>query len=222
MTEYSILLISSIIVPLIFSFEKQIFFIKKIKQVLLSIFIVGIPYLIWDEIFTQNKIWGFSEGRVSNFKIFSLPIEEVLFFVVVPYALLFINEVIKFYLRDKKFQINYRLFLFLSIIFLVLASIVYPRKYTTLQISVTAFLFLVVWITKIKLFSSKNFWLFILISFVPFLVINYFLTSIPIVWYDNLENLGIRISTIPLEDFFYHFAFTSFVLIVYSKLDKKL
>lgn len=82
MTEYSILLISSIIVPLIFSFEKQIFFIKKIKQVLLSIVIVGIPYLIWDEIFTQNKIWGFSEGRVSNFKIFSLPIEEVLFFVV--------------------------------------------------------------------------------------------------------------------------------------------
>lgn len=222
MTEYSILLISSIIVPLIFSFEKQIFFIKKIKQVLLSIVIVGIPYLIWDEIFTQNKIWGFSEGRVSNFKIFSLPIEEVLFFVVVPYALLFINEVIKFYLRDKKFQINYRLFLFLSIIFLVLASIVYPRTYTTLQILVTAFLFLVVWITKIKLFSSKNFWLFILISFVPFLVINYFLTSIPIVWYDNLENLGIRISTIPLEDFFYHFAFTSFVLIVYSKLDKKL
>lgn len=222
MTEYSILLISSIIVPLIFSFEKQIFFIKKIKQVLLSIVIVGIPYLIWDEIFTQNKIWGFSEGRVSNFKIFSLPIEEVLFFVVVPYALLFINEVIKFYLRDKKFQINYRLFLFLSIIFLVLASIVYPRTYTTLQILVTAFLFLVVWITKIKLFSSKNFWLFILISFVPFLVINYFLTSIPIVWYDNSENLGIRISTIPLEDFFYHFAYTSFVLIVYSKLDKKL
>lgn len=222
MTEYSILLISSIIVPLIFSFEKQIFFIKKIKQVLLSIVIVAIPYLIWDEIFTQNKIWGFSEGRVSDFKIFSLPVEEVLFFVVVPYALIFVYEVVKFYLGDKEFQINYRLFLFLSIAFLLIASFVYPRTYTTLQMLVTAFLFLIVWITKNKLFSSQTFWLFILISYVPFFVINYFLTSIPIVWYDNTENLGVRVITIPVEDFFYHFAYTSFVLIVYSKLDNTL
>lgn len=222
MTEYLIILISSIILPFAFSFEKQIFFIKKIKNVLLSICIVGVPYLVWDIIFTVNKIWGFSEGRVSKLKILSLPIEEILFFVVVSYALIFIYEVVNFYFRERELKINYRIFLLNSIIFLLIAAIVYPRIYTTLQMLITSFLFLLVGITKNRLFSSLNFWLFILISFVPFLVINYFLTSIPIVWYDDSENLGIRILTIPVEDFFYHFAYSSFVLIVYSKFDKKL
>ena len=37
----------------------------------------------------------------------------------------------------------------------------------------------------------------------PFLVVNGFLTSLPVVWYDNAENLGLRIYTIPLDDFVY-------------------
>lgn len=221
MTEYSILMLLSFIVPFLFSFEKQIFFIKRIKEVLLSIFIVGIPYLIWDALFTKHKIWGFSEGRVSDLKFFLLPLEEVLFFVVVPYALIFIYEVLSFYFRDRVINLNLNYYLIIALAFLFLSIIAYPRIYTTTQMSVTALLFLLISVFKINIIRKKNYWLFILISFVPFLVVNYFLTSIPIVWYDNSENLSIRILTIPLEDFFYHFTYSSFVIIVYSYLVKR-
>lgn len=221
MTEYSILMLLSFIIPFLFSFEKQIFFIKRIKEVLLSIFIVGIPYLIWDALFTKHKIWGFSEGRVSDLKFFLLPLEEVLFFVVVPYALIFIYEVLSFYFRDRVIHLNLNYNLIIALAFLFLSIIAYPRIYTTTQMLVTALFFLLIPLFKINLISTKNYWLFILISFIPFLVVNYFLTSIPIVWYDNSENLSIRILTIPLEDFFYHFTYSSFVIIVYSYLVKR-
>ncbi len=221
MTEYSILMLLSFIVPFLFSFEKQIFFIKRIKEVLLSIFIVGIPYLIWDALFTKHKIWGFSEGRVSDLKFFLLPLEEVLFFVVVPYALIFIYEVLNFYFRDRVIHLNLNYYLIIALAFLFLSIIAYPRIYTTTQMLVTALLFLFISVFKIDIIRKKNYWLFILISFIPFLVVNYFLTSIPIVWYDNSENLSIRILTIPLEDFFYHYTYSSFVIIVYSYLVKR-
>lgn len=42
-----------------------------------------------------------------------------------------------------------------------------------------------------------------LVSQIPFLVVNGVLTSLPVVIYNNNENLGTRIYAIPAEDFFY-------------------
>jgi hypothetical protein len=35
------------------------------------------------------------------------------------------------------------------------------------------------------------------------MIVNGWLTHLPVVWYNNAENLGIRIYTVPLEDFIY-------------------
>jgi lycopene cyclase domain-containing protein len=46
-----------------------------------------------------------------------------------------------------------------------------------------------------------------LVSMIPFLIVNGLLTGSfleePIVWYDDSQNLGIRIFTIPVEDTIY-------------------
>jgi lycopene cyclase domain-containing protein len=42
-----------------------------------------------------------------------------------------------------------------------------------------------------------------LIVLMPFYIINGILTSLPIVIYNNAENIGKRIGTIPFEDHFY-------------------
>jgi lycopene cyclase domain-containing protein len=41
------------------------------------------------------------------------------------------------------------------------------------------------------------------VHLIPFLLINGVLTAIPIVWYNNDFNLGIRLYSIPIEDAYY-------------------
>lgn len=41
------------------------------------------------------------------------------------------------------------------------------------------------------------------ISIIPMLIVNGLLTALPVVIYDNSQNLGIRVGTIPVEDFLY-------------------
>ncbi|MCM8809975.1 MAG: lycopene cyclase domain-containing protein [Candidatus Omnitrophica bacterium] len=220
MTDYSIILISTIIIPFIFSFEKKVNFISKIKTVLKVIFIVFIPYIIWDIVFTNYSVWGFSEEKVSRLKILSLPIEEHLFFFCIPYTLIFIYEVINFYLIDSKLKFNHNFALLFGIILLTIAIITYPKAYTSLQFLITSILSFYIWLKKLEIFLSKNFWIFIIVSFIGFIVINYFLTSIPIVVYNSSQILGIRILTIPVEDFFYHFTLTTVLIILYKSFHR--
>jgi lycopene cyclase domain-containing protein len=66
-----------------------------------------------------------------------------------------------------------------------------------------------------QMLRSRIYWLFIIVAFIPFFVMNYLLTSIPIVLYNSQAMWNIRITTIPVEDFFYNFSLLSFYLMVY-------
>ena len=51
-----------------------------------------------------------------------------------------------------------------------------------------------------------RFYLAYLVSLIPFYIVNGILTGIPVVIYNDLQNSGIRIGTIPFEDHFYSLA----------------
>jgi len=42
-----------------------------------------------------------------------------------------------------------------------------------------------------------------LIHLIPFFAVNGVLTALPIVWYNNSENLNVRLGSVPVEDAFY-------------------
>jgi lycopene cyclase domain-containing protein len=69
-----------------------------------------------------------------------------------------------------------------------------------------------------KSFKTGHFLVAYAVILIPFLVVNGFLTAIPVVLYNDAENLGIRIYTIPFEDTFYGMLLVLMNIAIFEKL----
>jgi lycopene cyclase domain-containing protein len=216
MSTYLLINIAIISFPLLFSFEKNITFYKKYIPLLFSFFSAGLLYIIWDIIATLRGDWSFNPEFISGIHLFNLPVEELLFFVTVPYAVIFIYESLKYYLKEKNYSINKNIFLLLSLIFLFLTFLFSKNNYTFTVLLFTSLFFIAGYLLFPNLLQSKLFWITLIISYIPFLIVNYFLTSLPVVIYNPEAIIGYRVLTIPAEDFFYSFSMLSFFLLFYN------
>ena len=205
------------------SFDKKVTYFKKWKFAFLSALIIAIPFLIWDEIFTQNGFWGFNPDYLVGIYLGSLPLEEVLFFIVVPFACLFIYECVKYYFRNMNLRkanliIYLGLFVFSVWIFLVGFNAWYSLCALSLGLILVIVMFL-------KREQYKFFPLSFLLALIPFFVINGILTGsfldAPIVWYNEAEFSGIRFFTIPAEDLIYAWDLLVLNVFIFDYLIKK-
>ena len=92
---YLIILIGSIAVPLMYSFEKQVRFYTKLKYILPGMIFTATIFIIWDLRFEELGIWKFNPRYTTGIYILNLPVEEWLFFFVIPYCCMFIYEIVK-------------------------------------------------------------------------------------------------------------------------------
>lgn len=92
--EYLIVLILCLSFPLGFTLFYKPFKLhkKRLLNGLRVIFIVSIPWLIWDVFATFRGHWSFNSDYILGPKIINLPFEEVLFFWVIPFCCLFVWE----------------------------------------------------------------------------------------------------------------------------------
>lgn len=222
---YLIINVTSFIVPFLYSFEKKMNFIKNWKSVFLSITLVAIPFLIWDVYFTRIGVWGFNPAYYLGFTIFGLPFEEILFFFCIPYASIFTHyAILHFYPNlslSKKITKGLSVVLLMVAIILVVLNV---DKWYTL-VDFTVFATMILYSLKNKGVVISKFYITFLVVLIPFLIVNGFLTGSfiegEVVWYNNNENLGIRIGTIPVEDFFYAFSMLYAAIILNEKLTPK-
>jgi lycopene cyclase domain-containing protein len=216
MSEYLLINILIILIPLILSFEKNLRFYKKLPYYLFSISIVSTAYIIWDSIATVRGDWGFNPEYLTEYYLFNLPFEEILFFITVPYSSLFIYETVGFYIQEKKFEFSKYYFVIPFILFLVNAYLFVDQTYTFIVSLYAASFILISILMFAKLLLSRNFWITILIMFIPFFIVNYILTSVPIVTYNSIAIWNIRITTIPAEDFIYSFSMIALWILFYE------
>lgn len=210
--------------PLIFSLEgRWIKFYKKIKPILVSLLTVGIFFIAWDVFATSRDHWSFNPAYVNDIKLLGLPIEEILFFVTVPYSCLFVYDSILHFLGDKKlFSPRKRLFPVVGVLISLSAFGFYNKEYTFLAILSVGVSILFVSLVNVKLFSSRDYWIYTLLTLVLFLIFNYILTSYPIVQYSSTAITGFRVTTIPIEDFLFNFSMLTNYLTVYIWASRKM
>jgi lycopene cyclase domain-containing protein len=224
---YLIIDLLSISVPLVFSFERRIRFYKLYPKLIPSILFTTLFFIIWDYFFTKNAIWGFNPKYLIGIEFYGLPLEEILFFICIPYASIFTYQVVDFFFSERISKILNLETIFLKIFFLlsILLSIIFWYKAYTLG----TFLCLAFTILLYKSFRFEQFFMKLVFAYLfillPFCLTNGILTGTglesPVVWYNDSENLGIKFISIPIEDFFYGFNLLFINLLVFSLLDKQ-
>lgn len=224
---YLTLNIVSILYPLLKTWDKRVDMLKNQKQIWISTFLIALFFIIWDILFTKAGFWGFNPDYLIGVNIVNLPIEEILFFFCIPYACIFIFEVIRYYDTRNIFEkpgkwINAALI----ILTLILFTLGYDKWYT----SVTSVLLIMLLLAHQFLIKNNRqylgrFYLSFIFILIPFLVVNGILTGsfIPeqVVWYNDLETISIRIFTIPLEDIFYCMLMMLSIVTIYQTLVNK-
>ena len=89
MSEYGLLLVLCLSVPLWQSFNKSWGLVGRFPDAIKSLFIVSIPFIVWDVIVTDIGHWHFNPRYVLGIEFINLPLEEVLFFFVIPFCCVF-------------------------------------------------------------------------------------------------------------------------------------
>jgi len=222
---YLLLNLFTISVPLIRSFDKRVRFYKDFYALFPAIIITGAFFIIWDVFFTRWGVWGFNSKYLLGLDIINLPLEEWLFFITVPYACVFIYAVLNYFLQKDLLEVVHKPISAFLIIFLLSIAFLNTDKIYTF----TTFSLLGIFIT-FHLFWWKSgymgrFYLAYLVAVVPFFLVNGILTGSfieeEVVWYNNNENLGIRMFTIPFEDIFYGMLLILMNVSIYEALKRK-
>ena len=202
--------IGSIAVPLLYSFHPKLQLYKKFHWLLLSLMLTMGVFIPWDVIFTINGVWGFNSDYFLGFEIFSLPLEEWLFFICIPFACVFTHYALLLYFPNLKLNkvATKAISISLVLILFILALANYDKWYTLVNFS---FAIPLTWLVyKYNPQLLQHFLLTFLVMLIPFFIVNGVLTGSwidnQVVWYNDAENLGIRMGTIPVEDSIYAYS----------------
>lgn len=201
-------------VPLVLSLYPKFTF--SFRKYLKAVTIVSSIFIVWDMYATHAKHWGFNEKHIGHLKLINLPFEEVLFFITVPFAMLFLAANLEKNIPKKNFSFPTKLLTAAGIIIILLSFYFSALSYSFLVSWATGLT--VILISKFgKTFFTNYYCFYIIFGMILFFIFNHFLTDIPIVLYGKNYFSGVRISTIPLEDFFYNFSLLSFYFLVFKK-----
>lgn len=215
--EYLIFNLIIVAGPIALSFEKGVHYVSRWKYAFMAIFPVLVLFVVWDALVT-GRHWWFNDQYIIGLKIAGLPIEEWLFFISVPFSVLFVWEIFSRKTGNpisNNLRFIKNLFLFLPLPGVIL--FIFGKEYTGLSLIALGFVGVLDSLLSTEILARKNTYIYLGIIFLLNLVFNGYLTGRPVVLYDESYQFGIRIITIPIEDFIYGFSMLLMNTILFEK-----
>jgi len=220
--EYLIFNFIVILGPIVFSFDQKVRYVKKWGYSLRAVFMALIPFILWD-MAVAGRHWWFNENLTLNKTLLGLPPGEWLFFITVPFASLFVWEIIAVFKENHK--INFIIYLNIFVTFLLPLSIYLfyiGKEYTGLVLFSLFIIFILDVLLKTRLFYQKRVYLYLAIYLGLVFIFNSYLTARPLVLYNEDTMLNIRLFTIPIEDFGFGLSHIMLSTIFYEKIKRVL
>jgi lycopene cyclase domain-containing protein len=215
--EYLLLNILILSGPVFLSFDRKVRYVRYWPMAFGSILTVAVPFWIWDML-VSGKHWRFNEAYTLPVRIMGLPLGEILFFISVPFACLFIWQILVTRYPARSLYAIRRLWL-VCVLFGIAAVLLLAggKTYSGLvctALAATAGLDLAL---GTAILNQKRTARYMAIVTGLILVFNGYLTARPVVLYEDSVISGVRIGTIPIEDFGYGYALILLCTIIYEK-----
>ena len=207
MSTYAWIDFLSVLFPLLFSFHPALRFDRQWRAAAVGILAMMGLFVPWDAFFTAQGVWGFAEQHTWRTRVFGLPLEELGFFICIPYACLFTYHCFGVHLKsDPLAKFARAISVAIALVLVPIAFCNLGRAYTSSAFLLCAAMVLFVAFVLRPHWLGRFYFSF-LVLLIPFLIVNGLLTGTgvtgEVVRYNDYENLGIRILTIPVEDIFY-------------------
>ena len=192
--------------------ERFYFFKKWWKSILAGSFF----FILWDFIFSKLGIWGFNEQYITGDNILGFPVEEICWFPVIGMCSLFVHELI------SRFEINAitwgkgsLLTIFVLMAGFYLAN--YEKMYSGVSAAVVMIALFACYrsgiLAEIGKFSRS-----FLVILIPMILFDGLLTGMftkqALVIYNVEEFSGLRIVSIPIEDFIFGYGFLAIIILL--------
>ena len=195
-----------ILFPFLFSFHPRFAFYKHWRYFVLPCLAVAAFFILWDILFTHLGVWSFNSRYVCGIWFFGLPVEELLFFICVPYACTFTYYCVVRYTSLERFVTAASIANWVMAAGLAVVGLLHPGQlYTSVTFVLLAVVLIVAALRRWQFMPA--FYTTFLLILLPFFISNGILTGTgiaePVVRYNDAHNLGIRMLTIPVEDTFY-------------------
>lgn len=224
--------LACIFFPLALSFDKKVAFASKWKAYFKANLITAAVFVVWDIIFTHHGVWGFNDAYISGIHIFNLPLEELLFFICIPYACTFLYETFKSWLPKQPLQKSGRYIASGTLLLFTVLLGIYTTHLYTMSATLSAIIILVILLRKRATYVGYLLFSYF-VALIPFTIANGLLTGLDfrqypiinttpeaisdqIVWYANSENLGVRFFSIPFDDFIYGFTLIAMNIVLFE------
>lgn len=214
---YFILLGGTLIWPIIASFIPIMRFRSYWKYLFLPAILWSSLYILWDIYFTAWGIWGFNTTHLSGYFFYGLPIEEILFFIIIPAACILLYRSVEVFITPRQSTLSDLLhigFIIAMVVFgITFRDHIYSRWAVSMNLlSVSAFILL-------ANSSFLKFFLTYFITLIPMFLVNGALTGMfsksPVVIYNPDEFSGLRLISMPVEDMIYQYGLLcGFILLI--------
>ena len=195
--------------PLLLSFDRRVVFYRQWPAVIPAILVIAALFIGEDIVAVTRGHWDFAPEYAGKYRLLGLPPGEWLFFLSVPFACVFVYACVRSYQKERRVPFPRSLSLLFVLAALILGFVFRHQGYTRSVMGLTALAWAALALLRPDLPRSGHFWSTMGITYLAFTLVNSILTGIPVVTYGEEAIWGVRIGTIPLEDFFYSFSLLS-------------
>ena len=197
-------MLAAFAVPFAASFHPKTPLYKQWKNVGVAMLITAIFFIAWRGVMAEMGVWNFNTRYLVGSFIGTLPVEELLYFIAIPYACIFTYFALNQFIEKDPLFPHQEVISSVMIVVLLIAGLYHKHRLYAGPLFLLLGGFLAFQMLKLRPRYMGKFYLAFLVLLIPLTILHGafsgWFTDEPIVRFGEVHTIGAKLGSIPLED----------------------